>query len=248
MKPIALANFFFPGIAAGLAIWLAAEHQALLKRTAEHQMLERQLHQMDDLVTRNEQLSNLLAEASAPEPLPRDQFMELLRLRGQVGALSRQQTDLDKVRDENHQAHAVLDGYLNTLTNPVATADYWPRGSWTNSGYASPEAALQTVFWAGYNGDVTNFLSSSTDEARKEFEDKYKGQSNGEASARLMDDTYNLSSVRILSRQVQDDNTVLLTLELEEQNNSQTGTMVMKNIDGQWKLAGPQLSPAEILK
>jgi len=235
------ANIFFPGIAVGLAIWLAAEHQALLKRADEHQMLERQLQQMADIAARNEHLSNLLAEASAPEPLPRDQFMELLRLRGQVGARSRQQTDLDKAREENRQAHAVLERYFNTLTNPIATADYWPRDSWTNSGYASPEAALQTVFWAGLNGDLTNFYASMTDKAQEGFTNDYKGKSNAEISARLMDDTYNLLSARILGRQVQDDNTVLLTVELEEQNNFQTGTMIMTNIGGEWKFAGPQL-------
>ena len=235
------AYMLLPGIVAGLAIWVAVEHQALLKRTREHQILERQLHQMADIAARDQQLSNLLAEANAPEPLPRDQFMELLHLRGQAGALSRQQTDLDKAREENHQARAVLERYLNTLTNPVATADYWPRDSWTNSGYASPEAALQTVFWAGYNGDLTNFYASMTDKAQEGFTNDYKGKSNAEISARLMDDTYNLLSARILGRQVQDDNTVLLTVELEEQNNFQTGTMIMTNIGGEWKFAGPQL-------
>ena len=236
-----LANILFPGIAAGLAIWLVAEHYALLKRNGEHQMLERQLHQMADVAARNAQLSNLLAAASAPEPLPQDQFLELLRLRGQVGVLSRQQADLAKTREENRQAHAFLEKYLNTLTNPIATADYWPHGSWTNAGYGSPDAALQTLFWAGYNGDLTNFYASMTDEAREGFGKDYNGKSNAEISARLMDETYNLLSTRILDRQAQDDNTVLLRVEVEDQNSFIDVTMIMTNTGGQWKFAEPQL-------
>ena len=236
-----LLNLLFPGIAAGLAIWLAAQHQALLKRGGEHQMLERQLQQMAEVATRNEQLSNLLVQASAPEPLPQDQFLELLRLRGQVGTLSRDQSDLDKAREENRHAHAVLDRYVETLTNPIATADYWPRGSWTNAGYASPEAALQTVFWAGYNGDLTNFYASMTDKTREDFGKDNNGKSNAEISARLMDETYNLLSTRILDRQAQDDNTVLLTVEVEDQDSFDDVTMIMTNTGGQWKFAGPQL-------
>ncbi|HEX7618470.1 MAG TPA: hypothetical protein VF480_07110, partial [Verrucomicrobiae bacterium] len=90
-----------------MAIWLAVEHQARLNRAKEHQTLEQQLQPMGGLVARNEQLSNLLAQTSAPEPLPPDELMELLRLRGEVGVLSRQPHDLDQAREENRQIHAV---------------------------------------------------------------------------------------------------------------------------------------------
>ncbi len=242
MKPRLLASILFPAAVVALALWLAAEHRALQARTAEHQLLQQELRQMSELAARNEQLSIQVAAGKSPEPLPHDQFMELLRLRGEVGVLKQKQTDLDKARKENQQAHAVLTHYLQTLTetNPVATADYWPRGSWTNAGYMSPEAALQTTFWAGYNGDLTNMYASITDEMRTNLDDQYKGKSNAEISVRLADETYNLASTQILDRQVRDDNTVVLTVELEEREHFETVGMVMKNVNGQWKLAGPQ--------
>lgn len=243
MKPCHLANLLFPGVTVALALWLAAEHQALRARTAEHQLLGQQLQQMADLAAQNEQLSNELATRRSSEPLPHDQFMELLRLRGEVGGLKQKQTDLDKARKENQQSHAVLARYLQTLaeTNPIATADYWPRGSWTNAGYASPDAALQTIFWAGYNGDFTNVFASMVDggEMQTNLENEYKGKSDAEVSARITDETYNLASTQILNREMQDANTMVVTVELEERDHFETVPMVMKNINGQWKLAGP---------
>lgn len=250
MKPSRLANLLLPAVVVALALWLATEHQRLRARTAEHQRLEQQVRQMANLAVRNEQLSNQLAAGNSSEPLPHDEFMELLRLRGQVGVLKQKQTDLDKARKENQQSHAVLTRYLQTLTetNPVATEDYWPRGSWTNAGYASPDAALQTTFWAGYNGDLTNMYASITEEMRTNLDNEYKGQSNAEISVRLADETYNLASAQILDRQVRDDNTVVLTVELEEREHFETVGMVMKNINGQWKLAGPQDSETDSQK
>ena len=237
-----LAHTLLPAIAASLAIWLAMEHQARLKLTTDHRTLEQQWQQMADLEARNEQLSNLLAQASAPKPLSQDQLMELLRLRGQVGVLRRQQPDGGQAREENRQIHAVLTRYRQTLaeTNATATADYWPQGSWRNLGYGSPDAAMQTVLWAGNNGDVTNFAASMTDEAQTSLTNLYQGKSASEASVRLADETFGLQSVQILSRETVDDNTVVLTVELENQDGFQNVKMLMKKESGEWKFAGPQ--------
>jgi len=244
MKPRHLAHVLFPTAVAALALWFAAEHRTLRARTVEHQLLEQQLRHMADLVAQNDKLSNQLMAGNSPAPLPHDQFMELLRLRGEVGALKQHESDLDKARKENQQTHAVLTRYLQSLTetNPVVTADYWPRGSWTNAGYASPDAALQTIFWAGYNGDITNIFASMTDggEMRTNLENEYQGKSAAEISVRLADETYNLASTQILDRKMQDDNTVVLTVELEEHDGFETIPMVMKNVNGQWKLDGEE--------
>jgi hypothetical protein len=243
MKPHQiLACIFLPAIVAGLAIWLAAEHQARLDRVAEHQALEQECRQMTDLAAQNEQLSKLLAQASLPKPLPPDEMMELLRLRGQVGVLRRQQSDLDQARKENQLIHAVLAKYLErmTETNVAATADYWPQDSWTNTGYGSPEAALQTALWAGTSGDLTNFYASVTEDVQTNMANEYKGKSDMEASVRLADEVAGVQSVQILSREVLDDNSVLLTVELEAQDKFQTVKVLMQRIGGEWKSGGPQ--------
>src|ERR1039458_9172750 len=77
----------------GVAIWLAAGHQARLRLGEENRALRRQLDQMDGLIADNERLSNLVAQASGSQSLTDDQLRELLRLRGEAGGLRAQRKE-----------------------------------------------------------------------------------------------------------------------------------------------------------
>lgn len=234
-------HLILPAMVIGLAIGLALEHQARLKLAGEHRDLQAQLQAMADLAARNGQLSNQLAQASERKPLTPEQLTELLRLRGQVGVLRQQKSELEKARTENQQVHTVLARYLEMAagTNSAATPGYLPQGSWTNTGYASPEDALQTTLWAGYNGDVTNFFASVTEEARTNMFDGFKGKSATEASIQLADQTYGVKSVQILGRDVLDEDDVLLTVAFDGKDDTRIGKVIMKKVAGQWKFGLP---------
>ena len=90
----------------GLAAWFVVEHQARLRLGEEHKALEEQADQMTGLMAENERLSNLVARANDPQSLPDDKSLELLRLRGEAGALRRQTRELEAVRAENRQVHS----------------------------------------------------------------------------------------------------------------------------------------------
>jgi hypothetical protein len=226
----------------GLAIWLAVEHQARLNLGEDHKALEQQLDQMAGLIARNEQLSNLVARANPAQSLADDQSRELLRLRGAVGVLRRQTRELEVVRDENRQARAALESGLKTqsagVANAAATADYWPRDSWAFIGYASPDAALQTSLWAANHGDLKALAASATGDAQEKIEADFGGKSETEASIRAMEEVMGLKSVRIINREVQGDDTVVLTAAFEGRTDTQTGKLVMKKIGNAWKLSG----------
>jgi hypothetical protein len=237
-----ITSLFGVAAVAGLASWLAFEHQARLRLGEDHRTLKHQLNQMADLIAENEQLSNLLARASHPQSLSDDQSRELLRLRGEVGVLRQQSRELEAVRDENRKARTALASSLKNqnagTTKAAATADYWPRDSWTFTGYASPDAALQSLFWAGNNGDLTTMLASTTGDARKEIEAQYGNKSESEASIRAMDDISGLKSIRVLNREIQSDDTVVLTATFEDRNETNTGKLLMKKIGNEWKFSG----------
>ena len=226
---------------AGLVIWLAVEHQARLTLFEEHQSLEQQLDQMTRLIANNEQMSNRSARSTPSQSLPEDQFRELLRLRGELGVLRQQTRELQKIRDENRQARSPQDRPLGIQSQgeakPAATADYWPRDSWAFAGYSSPDKALQSSFWAANNGDLKALAASATGEVQKLMEAQYAGKSETEASIRAMDDVSSLKSVRILNREVQGDDTVVLTAAFESRTDTQTGKLVMKRIGNEWKLS-----------
>jgi hypothetical protein len=230
------------GAAAGLAIWFSVEHQARLRLADEQQALKQQLDQIAGLIATNEQLSNHVAQTILPQSLPEAESRELLRLRGEVGLLRQQTRELEIVRVENRQAHAALETSLKTqsagASNAVATADYWPRDSWAFTGYASPDAALQTTLWAVNNGDLKAIAASMTGDVQKQMEAELGGKPDTEASVRAMDHVIGLKSVRILNREVQGDDTVLLTAALEGISDTQTMKLLMKRVGSEWKLSG----------
>ena len=77
-----------------LAVFLFREEQSQSRLRDENQALQSQIRQLDRLVVENQSLSNQLLEAkSAREKLPGEQFRELLKLRGEVGVLRRQNAD-----------------------------------------------------------------------------------------------------------------------------------------------------------
>src|SRR5277367_5321140 len=237
-----LVNTLLIAMVAGLAIALAAEHRLRLRLAVEHLALEERCNGMPELLALNGQLqmSNRLGAAEAPDQLPPDQLMELLRLRSEIGGL---QHKLDQARDENRQAHTALEKFRKTMngTNEQATPDYWPQGAWANAGRASPEAALKSLLWAGYNGDLTNFLAGVAEgDAREALAKQFSGKSDAEAALRLADDTAGVKSIQILESEATDDNTVVLTVELENNDSFQTVRMVMTLAGGDWKFGGPQ--------
>jgi serine phosphatase RsbU (regulator of sigma subunit) len=102
---------------------------------------------MAGLVADNERLSKLVAQASRPQSRPDEglkaqslsdeQSLELLRLRGEAGALREQSKELETLREENRQVRAALEGSHKTQNaGQAATAD---------KGAASKESQLQIL-------------------------------------------------------------------------------------------------------
>ena len=185
---------------------------------------------MTGLMAENERMSNLVARANGPQSLPDAQSLELLRLRGEAGALRRQTRELEAVRAENRQAHAA---------GGAATADYWPRGSWAFTGYANPDTALQSYLWAANKGDLKALRASATGEVQKQMDEELGGKTETEASIRAKDNIASLESVLVLKREVQADDAVMLTAAFDDRTNTHTVKLLMKKIGNDWKLSTP---------
>jgi len=236
MNPRILTHIICVCAVLGLGLWLAVEHEARVRVDREHSMLAQQVEQMSQLVAKNRELADLADKTNGTRPAPDGQSLELLRLRGQVGVLREQCKELEKVRTDNHQAHAMLAS--GTVPQEVATADYWPKDSWSFTGYGSPDAALQSSLWAANNGDLKALLASATGDLRKMVEADLAGKSPEEASIRAMDEVMNLKSVRVLNREAQGDDEAVLTVALEDRAETQTVKMLMKKVGNEWKISG----------
>jgi len=144
----------------GMATISVVQHQGQVKLRGQNESLRQQLDQSSQLAADNQNLSNLLTQANRSERLARNQLEELLRRRAQEPGTSDLQA---ATRPANPPSSSGLKTDANRL----------PTASWTNAGFATPQAALQTRGWAVLNGDRDVFKQSLliTDDARKVAED-----------------------------------------------------------------------------
>jgi RNA polymerase sigma factor (sigma-70 family) len=81
-------------ITASLATPLFVHHRARAKVREQGQTLRQSAEQLAKLRTENEEFSKLLAQPKSSQPVPNDQFSEVLKLRGDVGRLQAAVRDL----------------------------------------------------------------------------------------------------------------------------------------------------------
>jgi hypothetical protein len=241
---------FFIGVVvvAGAAILWTVQYQTELRLRGKNESLHRQLEQMVQLEADNERLSNLVAQAN--NKFPNEQFMELLKLRGEVGLLRQQTNGLQKLREQNQQLQIALTSKTNsqnlqTANSPtkVPPLAVYPKASWVFAGYATPEAAFQSLNWAASNGNLNALLDGSTPDMQKEFAKQFMNKSESDSADEVKNRINKNTEVSILKEDVQSDNQVALTIlgdaEGSGGNNTSdnTDTIVLQKIDGQWKLA-----------
>jgi len=229
-------------VVAGAATLFLMQRQAEGELRAQNQALRQQLDQWSQLSADNERLSNLVAQAKSRPGLSQDQLSELLKLRGEVGRLRQQAKEVEVLREANRQAAAALaasqkPSAASTAPEP-ASADFWPRDSWQFLGYATPDAALQSQFYAARQGDMKTFMAYTTGEILEKMQKDLEGKSGAEMLEKMNREMKNLKSVRILKRQTLPDGTVSLTAAFEEAERTHESSLILKQVGNDWKIAG----------
>jgi len=141
---------------------------------------------------------------------------ELLRLRSEVGAL-------------RQQAKAMTAAEATTAANE----DNWPRDSWNFAGFVTPVAAFQSYLCAASKGDVESFRTTITGDAQKTME----LQPESIAQAFLSGLVAGIKSVRVLHREVQADDTVVLTAAFAKETGNELRKLLMKKVGTEWKFS-----------
>ncbi len=122
----------------------------------------------------------------------------------------------------------------STVSTEPASATFWPKESWQFLGYATPEAALQSQFYAASQGDVTNFLASITGKMRAQVEQDLADKSEAEVAERFQHEMAGLQSVRILEQTHPSENEVVITVTFEGPNRKSEGTLTLNKIGNDW--------------
>lgn len=109
------------------------------------------------------------------------------------------------------------------------------------SGYATPEASVQSMLWAGSRGDFKGFLAACTPEQIKRFESKMAGKSDAEISREAKAWANALKDYKITQKDVISDSEVHLHIHATpsaEGLHSGKVIVVMQKIGDEWKQEG----------
>ena len=225
-------------LALGLVLLLLyhAQHRCL----AENQALQERLAALDKTTQATARPVPLL-DASAGALSAVDNS-ELLRLRGEVGCLRRNQASPQVLAllEKQQQLRAALEKLQagEPEPAPTATADYWPQGAWASGDTTTPEATLQSFLSAAMHGDTNQFVSVFEPSLRDRM--ALGGGANSKFYlAQSMEYIFNLKSISVVDRRYLDANTIAIDLYANNGNEDAPGFFVLKQINNQWLITSP---------
>ena len=234
-------------VVAGVSTSLLIQHQAQIKLREENQSLRLQVDQLNQLIAENERLSNLVARANISQSLSKNQFSELLRLRGELGVLRNRNRELERLRDENRRLRSAQgssqEPQVAESPPEVPPQDIFPKESWAFAGFATPEAALQSFHWATIKGDIKTLAachSSPEDQIRtgKDMEKMFEGKSDSEIATFVNNRMGDITAYRIIERTNSPDGQVGLAYYYD--GRKIVRAITFEKVGSEWKIAPGQ--------
>jgi RNA polymerase sigma factor (sigma-70 family) len=115
--------------------------------------------------------------------------------------------------------------------------DYFPLDSWRMAGYATPENAMETFFWAWRTADAKTMEATMTTQATEEFQ-KELGAKTLEQSLKedAVDIKKTVKGYRIMERRTNSEEEVVLKIVAETLDGNNTNEMVAKKIGASWRV------------
>ena len=211
----------------GLAISLVRQRQSQNELREKNRALQEQLDKFAQLATDN--AKNV--RPAAPS-FSEAQVSELLRLRSEVGSLRVQSNELSKLRA------ALFMGQNAQLGKPVSGATQMeavPRESWANVGYATPEAAFQTICYAMSKGDLDAYMASISPEQQTNMMKELQIKSKADIAAGQIAEMEPVKDFQVVGKiEVGQDQVQMLVHTAGEDLNT---IFIMTNVNGAWKFA-----------
>lgn len=170
--------------------------------------------------------------APAASQLSEKDKLELLRLRGEVTRLRERQRELAGVKAENQalRARAGVKG-TNTVGAQIALPPgYVRRQDAQFLGQATPEAALQSFFWAIQNRDTNTLLRVLDDQGGQEMLREMERQ----GETKFWEGTGIIPGFRVVNSRPQSDSEVMLEVEVIPGDNLEA--MSARLVGNEWKL------------
>jgi hypothetical protein len=225
-------------VLASLTSIFLVEHHAQSQWRERQELLREQAGKMAELAAENQSLGGIVAQATN-SVLSREEFRELLKLRGEIGSLRQSAGELAELRLTHRELLAAIKN--REMPEEEAALAYWPKAQLTPAGFANPEAALQTALCAMSQSDSNALLASVTPETGSMLaSSQFPGGNAAEriaAATKLAADSLAPASGFYLARQ-ELNSADQATLDVYFEGESATRQFVLRQIGGEWKLRG----------
>src|SRR5260221_1703044 len=157
-------------LVASALVVVISQRSAISKARAENQGLCQDHEESARLQSENESISELRNQNAEIAGL-RSANEDLLILRNEVGQLRSQAPLVANLRAENQrlafEVKSIAEGKAPRLSEMEG---YVAKGAWSNAGFASPEAAMQTFFWALREGQFDQIAGCFSPDERRSLE------------------------------------------------------------------------------
>lgn len=212
-------------VLAGAAAMVGVKQSAIATARAEHRVLLEQSEAARKLAEANKGVAPARGDEGELEKL-RAQNKDLPKLRNEVRQLRRQAEEMARLRAENQR---LQEGILHPPSNYVS------RASLADVGLGTPEAAVQTMFWALNQGNMRRLLECGTPEMAKMI------------PAGVTDEQFHQESVKFANtfpgfritetEQVSADEVVMKVQLLEESDGGTLDSVHLKRVGNEWKVS-----------
>ncbi len=216
--------------------------RSINEREAEIQSLQAQLSQIR---AEKNNLTRNLAEARNAQPLSKEQWNELMRLRSENGQLRQKNKELE-------QKSAILASRITTLTNaaiaPVevtqdtsAEPQMIRKEDWQFKGYATADNAFESVLWAMRNGNIQQFQRGVTEETFQSVQNELGATTAEEFATKLMQETQKIEEIHLDQKKEETTSSVTFVLQALQETNGNTVTrdetvLRFEKSGDEWKL------------
>jgi hypothetical protein len=171
--------------AAGLALVILAVGCLLRLVAVQRSSITRLRQEIDSLrleLQAAQQAQQAHANIAAPPAatLPEEQLRELLRLRGKAGLFRSQADELAQLQQENRRLRGALASTESTAggtTNAFAARSPVSLAELGFAGYATPEAALESLLWSERETNLTAYMTSLLPDRQSEEQTRLQRQS-----------------------------------------------------------------------
>jgi len=164
---MARKSFITLALAACVLVAFTWQRKSLAQLRQRNETLLQAREEAARLASENEELPKLRAASTGGRT--DDSSTDLLRLRNEVRQLRAQQPELDRLRAENGRLAAEISAGITAPQKLSEMEGFLAKESWSNAGLDTPEATVQTFFWAIREGDLARMAECMPAKERQYF-------------------------------------------------------------------------------